>query len=213
MYYPVYLNLKGKRCLVVGGGSVALRKVSGLLKAQAKVKVVSPDAAVRLKKLAKAGRIELALRHYRSGELKKSMLVIGATDDERVNRRIFNDAQNKGILVNIVDNPKYCNFIVPSVLRRGDLCISISTGGVSPALAKNIRKELEKSYGRWFNGYLKVLSSWRKKVVKNIKDERLRRRLLIKLASPGLLIPVRRGKLKEVKSKLTGIIGPYLKKE
>ena len=142
-YYPVYLSLEGKKCVVVGGGEVAWRKVETLLAAGTKVCLVSPEITPGIDELVKAGKLVHIRREYRTGDLEGAFLVIGATDNEDINRQVACDAEKTGILVNIVDVPKLCNFIVPSKVERGDLIISISTGGTSPALAKKIRKQLE----------------------------------------------------------------------
>ena len=143
-YYPVFLNLEGKRCVVVGGGDVAERKVLALLDSGASVTVISPELTERLYDLKFAGRIEHLQRDYREGDLKGAFIVIAATSEMDVNRKVSGDAE--GIPVNVVDTPELCSFIVPSVLRRGPLTIAVSTSGTSPALSRSIREELEALY-------------------------------------------------------------------
>ena len=146
-YYPVFLNLSGKKCVVVGGGKVAGRKVGALLECGAEVTVVSPELCEELKGLVEAGEITAAVRPYRSGDLKGSAVVIAATGTRSVNVEIVNEARKRGIPVNVVDDPDYSDFIVPSCLKRGDITIAVSTSGKSPALARKIRENLEKNIG------------------------------------------------------------------
>lgn len=145
-YYPVVLNLRGKRCVVVGGGRVAERKVYALLECGALVTVVSPTLAPGLHVLAEKKQISFFSRNYRKGDLKDAVLAIATTNYPEVNRNVFDEGQSKGVLVNVVDEPHRSNFLVPSVLRRGDLLIAVSTGGKSPALSRRIREELEETY-------------------------------------------------------------------
>ena len=142
-YYPVFLELSGRPCLVIGGGDVAQRKVEGLLAAGARVVVVSPSLTPALEALRDVGRITQMAREYSPGDLRGYVLAIVATDDGAVNARVAQEGRNLGVWVNAVDDPQSCDFIVPSVVRRGDLVIAISTGGQSPALARRVREELE----------------------------------------------------------------------
>lgn len=128
---------------MVGGGAVALRKVEALLAAGATVTVVAPRLAKALKALGQNGRVAVLSRRYRRGDLRGMSLAIAATNDPTVNRQVAADAGRRGILVNVVDEPGLCSFIMPSVVRRGDLVLAISTGGRSPAMAKRLRRELE----------------------------------------------------------------------
>ncbi|MBI2957759.1 MAG: bifunctional precorrin-2 dehydrogenase/sirohydrochlorin ferrochelatase [Chloroflexi bacterium] len=142
-YYPLFMNIEGQPCLVVGGGEVAARKVNSLLECGARVSVVSPWLCDSLRSLRESGKIEAALRGYRDGDTRGSVLVIAATDDSDLNARIYREASASRIPVNVVDAPGQSTFIVPSVFKRGDVTIAISTGGRSPALAKRIRIALE----------------------------------------------------------------------
>jgi precorrin-2 dehydrogenase / sirohydrochlorin ferrochelatase len=146
-YYPINLDLRGKNCLVVGGGDVAERKVNTLLGCDAIVTVVSPEATEDICELARHGEIELRLRSFEPDDMEGAFVVIASTDDAGVNTEVSKLAQQNGTLVNVVDDPALCNFIVPATVSRGDLQISVSTGGSSPALAKRIRKQLESTYG------------------------------------------------------------------
>jgi siroheme synthase-like protein len=142
-YYPVALNVEGRKCVVVGGGQVSLRKVITLLEHGADVDVVSPELCTELSGLVKDGKIAARNRGFQSGDLKGSFIAVAATDDNRINEQVAKEAKASGIPVNIVDDPAGSDFIVPSSLSRGDVVIAVSTGGKSPALARKIRSKLE----------------------------------------------------------------------
>jgi len=187
-YYPVFLNLAGKKALVVGGGRVAERKVLSLLAAGAGITVVSPSLTKRLAKQASEGRITHRARNYRRGDLKGAFLVIAATDDSALNRQVAIDAP---ALVNVVDVPGECNFIAPSVVRRDPLIVAVSTSGASPALSRAIRKELEVLYGPGFSDYLRFVKKIRAKALKEIPDGKKRMKFLKTLASEETLKTIR----------------------
>jgi siroheme synthase-like protein len=142
-YFPIYLEMAGRRCLVVGGGEVAERKVASLLEAGAKVAAISPEATDNLLHWSRENRIEFIARRYQSGDLAGYDLVFVATDEPDVSTQVCNEARRLGVWVNAADDPARCDFILPSVLRRGDLTVAVSSGGRSPALARVIREELE----------------------------------------------------------------------
>jgi precorrin-2 dehydrogenase/sirohydrochlorin ferrochelatase len=179
-YYPAFLNLRGKKAVVVGGGNIAERKILSLLKAGATVTVVSPAITARLSREKTKKNIEHIARCYRKGDLRGSVLVVAATNSPSVNTQIAVDAPS---LVNVVDVPKECSFIAPSVITRGPLTIAISTGGISPAFSKTIRQELEKIYGPEIGEYLNFVGSIRKKALAGISDKKKRERFLKDLAA------------------------------
>jgi precorrin-2 dehydrogenase / sirohydrochlorin ferrochelatase len=146
-FYIACLKLTGRRCLVVGGGDIGLEKVEGLLACDAKVVLVSPDAVASLQELAAEGSIEWERREYRSEDLERTFIAIAATNDTDVNIRVYEDAEHRAMLVNIVDVPPLCNFILPAIVRTGPLAIAISTAGASPALAKRIKRQIADEYG------------------------------------------------------------------
>lgn len=146
-YYPVFLNVRGKKCVVVGGGEVALRKVQTLLEHGAAVEVVSPALCSELDRLARDGKIKARNNQLEPSDLEGTLIVIAATDDPGTNSRVAAEAGRRKTLVNVVDDRELCDFIVPSSIRRGDLMIAISTGGKSPALSRKIRVRLEKLFG------------------------------------------------------------------
>ncbi|MFP5451640.1 MAG: bifunctional precorrin-2 dehydrogenase/sirohydrochlorin ferrochelatase [Thermoleophilia bacterium] len=148
VFYPMFVDIEGRRALVVGGGPVATEKVEKLLDHGAAVRLVSPDLTPELREMVRDGRIhELHERTYEPSDLDGCFMVIAATNLDAVNRMIWQDAEALNILCNVVDVPPMCNFIVPSIVRRGELAIAISTGGASPVVAKHIRRDLEATYG------------------------------------------------------------------
>jgi precorrin-2 dehydrogenase/sirohydrochlorin ferrochelatase len=206
-YYPVYLKLKGRKCVVIGGGEVARRKVEALLAAGAKVWLVSPEITPELSKLAEKGDITHLNRKYLTGDLEDAFLVIGATDEENINRRVAEDGARAGILVNIVDAPELCNFIVPSTVMRGDLILSISTGGNSPALAKQIRKQLEQLYGEEYAEYVKLLGRCRKLILQRIPDMAQRRRIFQALIDSDLIELIKQRNRDKIRQRIKEIVG------
>ncbi len=187
-YYPAFINIKDKECIVIGGGNIAERKALSLLNSGAKVKVISPELTDTLKKYVKEGQIRYLKRKYRKGDTKDAFVVIVATSDPDVNKKITKEST---CLVNVVDNPEISNFIVPSVLKRGLLTIAISTSGASPAMAKYIRKELEGLYGRDFGKFLNLLKKIRTEVLKKVSDKRKRETILKKLIEKNVIKALR----------------------
>jgi precorrin-2 dehydrogenase / sirohydrochlorin ferrochelatase len=146
-FYIACLKLTGRRCVVVGGGDVGLEKVEGLLASDARVVLVAPEAVDGLAALAAEGSIEWERREYRPEDLERTFIAIAATDDTDVNIRVYEDAERRAMLVNVVDVPPLCNFILPAIVRTGPLAIAISTAGASPALAKRIKRQIADEYG------------------------------------------------------------------
>src|SRR5437763_6453179 len=146
-FYIACLRLKGRRALVVGGGDVGLEKVEGLLACDADVTLVAPEAIAPLRALAKEGSIRWEQREYDAQDLEGTFIAIAATSDTDVNIRVYEDAERRAMLVNVVDVPPLCNFILPAIVRTGPLAIAISTAGASPALAKRITREIQDQFG------------------------------------------------------------------
>ncbi len=188
-YYPVFLNLHGKKAVVIGGGGVAERKVRTLVNAGAFVKLISPDITNALEKLKKRGLLIHIKRHYKKGDLKNAFIVIAGTSSALINQKIAQDAKH---LINVIDNPSEGNFIAPSLVKRGPLTIAISSEGTSPAVAKVIRKEIELFYGKEFIRYLEFLRTMRTKALIEIKDNKERRAFLKSLASKKIFDTVRK---------------------
>ena len=206
MYYPVNLDVRGKKCLVAGGGKVALQKVKGLLRAGALPAVVAPQLDGALIKLASQRKIRLIRDSFRANYLKGIFLAIAATDNRQANSKIAALCRRKNLLVNAVDQPGDCTFTVPSIFRRGPLTIAIATNGASPALSKKIRKELEKIYGREFGGFLRLLGRLRGEAVRTIPSQRLRKRLFEKVIASDVLALVRKGKGSEAEKRVRQIL-------
>ena len=144
-YYPVYLNLRGRRCVIIGGGTVAEGKITRLLDSGADICVVSPDATPGIRQFAADGAVRWEQRKYQSGDLEGAFIAIAATNVREVNRRIFEEAEQRSVMLNAVDDPPNCSFIAPSIVQRGPVTLAISTGGVSPALARRLRESLQAS--------------------------------------------------------------------
>ena len=200
-YYPVSLDINGKRCVVVGGGEVALRKVNVLLEHEAIVQVISPELCAELEDLYAAGRIMTAKRPYADGDLAGAFVVISATDDVEANRKVAAGAEKLGVLINVVDTPNLSNFIVPSHLRRGDLTVAVSTGGKSPALAHRIKEELENIFGDDYATLLALVGRVRSELRQSgvtATGEDWQRALDINM----LLTLIREGKIDEAKQRL-----------
>ena len=180
-FYPVLLNLKNKDCLIIGGGRVAERKAISLLKAGANVSLLSPRITDRLQRIVRKGGVKYIPSDYDRKFLKKTFLVIVATDNHGVNTKICQQALKRNILVNCVDSPELCNFIVPAVFRRGDILVAVSTSGKAPGLAKKIRDDLKKIINRDYLLKLRVIEKVRRKIKKSIPSVKKRKVVLKKL--------------------------------
>jgi len=163
-YFPIYLDIRNKKVLVVGGGVIAQRKIESLLEAGANILLASKELTRQIRKYEEEGRIFVIGCEYEKKYLEKVFMVIAATDDAELNHRISQDALEKGLLINAVDQPEDCNFIFPSVLKRGDLVLAISTSGKSPALAKKIREQLEQEFGNEYEILLNIMGFLRKEI-------------------------------------------------
>ncbi|MDX6541193.1 MAG: precorrin-2 dehydrogenase [Gaiellales bacterium] len=155
------LNLRGRRCLVVGAGPVGLEKIEGLLAAEADVQVVALEAIPEVEELAREGSLRLELRGWRSDDLVDAFLVFAATSDTELNVRVFQEAERRTMLVNVVDVPPLCNFIMPAIARNGPISIAVSTRGASPALAKRLRTEIAETYGEPYAQLAEMLNDIR----------------------------------------------------
>ncbi len=176
-YFPVTLKLGGRRCLVVGGGKVALRKARALMQAGAKVIVAAPEFDPAFNGLQKKGAV-LRRKRYSALDLRGAFFAVAATNDRELNDRISRDARKARILINVVDEPDLSDAIIPSTLRRGDFSISVSTGGASPMLAAKIRREAEKEFHGSFGGYVALLGELRDKIRLADMTETKKRKLL-----------------------------------
>lgn len=181
--YSISLNLDGAKCLVVGGGNIAFRKVESLMASGAAVKVVSPDVAGEIDALE---GVEIVRRKFRIDDLEGMFLVISATDNREVNEQVADAARERGMLVNVVDVPDLCNFYVNAQVRRGDLTISVSTGGASPAMARRIREELDGRYGAEYAEFLSLMREYRPAIIEKFSDLEHRTVIFKKLANAGI---------------------------
>lgn len=163
--YPVCLEISNKLCVVVGGGSVAERKVLSLLTAGAQVRVISPLLAGTLTPLADDGRIEWFERGFEQGDLAGALLIFAATNNRKVQKAVFQEAAQTGQLVNVIDAPDRCSFHVPAVVQRGDLTLAVSTGGKSPAVASMVRRQLAENFGEEYGLLLNLISRLREQLL------------------------------------------------
>jgi precorrin-2 dehydrogenase/sirohydrochlorin ferrochelatase len=188
VYYPICLNVQAERCLVVGGGDVAARKVASLVEAGAAVVVVAPDVCDAL-----AGREDATVvrRPWQESDLDGALLVIVATDDRSLNERVARAARKRGVLCNVVDDAGLSDFIVPASMRRGALLVSVSTSGALPALARSVREELEERFGPDYAGYLEIVGRIREDIVGSVSDENARREIFGRFADAGFIESVR----------------------
>ena len=212
-YYPVHLDINNRKVLVVGGGGVGTRKVRTLLACGARVTVVSLEASRQLNDLATSGEIELAERSYQSNDLSGMFLVIGATNDEKLNRQISGDADRLNTLCNIADRPEVCNFILPSIVHRDDLVITISTSGKSPALAKKLRKALENQFGEEYGQLLRLMGAIRKKLLRQAHEPEAHKPLFEQLLNSDLLGMLQENKIDDINALLFDILGEGFKFE
>jgi len=206
-YYPVNLDVQNRDCLVVGGGSVGERKVKTLLECGARVTVVTTLATERLQALASEGHIDLKTRGYEPSDLKGKFLVIGATDSKEINEKISEDAARRGLLCNIADRPAACSFVLPAIVRQGDLVIAISTSNKSPAVARRIRQTLEKEFGPEYTVLLNLMGAIRQKLLAEAKSPEAHKRMFERLLDEGLLEMIREGRIKDVDSLLNDVLG------
>jgi precorrin-2 dehydrogenase/sirohydrochlorin ferrochelatase len=206
-YYPVNLNIHGRPCLVVGGGAVGVRKVAGLRDGGARVTVVAQTAAPVLLEMAQRRAIALHQRPFRTSDLDGMFLVIGATDDAALNRTISREAERRNILCNIVDVPQCCNFILPAVIRRGDLLIAVSTSGKSPAFAKHLRRQMQARFGEEYATFLDLMGAIRDRLLRREHAPEVHKPLFERLINGGLLEMIRRDQREAIDQLLGEVLG------
>ncbi|RLB16026.1 MAG: bifunctional precorrin-2 dehydrogenase/sirohydrochlorin ferrochelatase [Deltaproteobacteria bacterium] len=186
-YYPVFLDLNHKRALVVGGGLVAQRKVETLVNYGASISVISRELTGRLEEMAAEGILQYLGPEFRDEYLEGVFLVIAATDDPMLNHQVSQRAQERGLLINAVDQPEDCNFIVPAIMSRGDLQIAISTSGKSPALAGKIRQQMEVQFGEEYERLLFLMGRIRKEVLSRGLPQKENKSIFKKIIDSGIL--------------------------
>ena len=208
LFYPMNLDLTGRRCIVVGGGKVAERKVLGLLQAAGKVTLIAPKLTERLLELAHAGLVDWYELRYMKGMLKdmKPLLVFCATDNRDVNEQAAEEAREEGALVNDVTEPEQTDFTVPSSFRRGDLLVTLSTEGASPAFSRALRRELEQEFPESFGLWLERLKEMRAEMKEKLSGSGERQDFWRQALSPRVLDLVRSGKLEQAEAEIRNAI-------
>jgi len=181
--FPMFVKLEGKRCLVVGAGKVGEPKIHGLIDTGARIHVIALEASEAVHEWANAGKITLEVRAFDAGDLEGTFLTVVATPSRVLNGSIYREAQRRGVLCNVVDDPEYCDFYYPAVVRRGDLQIAISTNGQSPSLAQKLRQQLERQFGPGYAQWVAELGETRRLVLASDLDPQRKSDLLHSLAS------------------------------
>jgi precorrin-2 dehydrogenase / sirohydrochlorin ferrochelatase len=205
-YYPAFLDLRGTSCLVVGGGQVGERKVKTLLECGALVHLVSPELTPFLEEEVRQGRVRRIASDFAPSQMDGMFLVIGATDDPEINRRVSVEARSRNLLCNIVDRPRECSFIVPSTITRGDLILAVSTGGQSPALAKKIRQELENLFPDSYSWYVALLGRIREYVLAQGFPQAKNQRIFESLIDAPILEWLQGGDLENLTNRLVRLL-------
>lgn len=206
-YYPVYIQLWEQPCVVIGGGKIAEGKVEGLLAAQAKVTVISPNLTQRLHDLANAKQITCLARPYQAGDLTGAFMIICATDQAEINHKVWEEASANRQLVNVVDDTPRCNFIAPSILRKGDLTIAISTSGKAPALAVRLKERLQREIGPEYERFLELAGELREPLAQHIPDFETRKALWYELVDSEILDALARGDESSAREIISQVIG------
>ena len=205
-YYPIFLNLHNKLCVVIGGGKVAERKVISLLRAGALVKLISPKITEGLKKLKLAGDIQHISRNYKYGDLENTFLAIAATSDIQVNKQVSQEAYIKNIPVNVINSIESCSFILPSIISKGAFTVAISTSGISPAIARTLKDYIEASLPENIEDFLIYIDNIRKDVIRNIKNPIERKKILKAIGSNCSIEILKKEGINKVKEYIEKII-------
>jgi len=206
-YYPVYIQLLEQPCTVIGGGKIAEGKVEGLLTAEANVTVISPNLTLRLHELAEEKQITYVARAYQPGDLMGAFMVICATDQAEINHQVWQEASANRQLVNVVDDTPRCNFIAPSILRKGDLTIAISTSGKAPALAVRLRERLQRELGSEYERFLELAGELREPLARNVPDFETRKALWYELVDSEILDALARGDETSAREIISQVVG------
>src|SRR5256714_11860039 len=205
-FYPVFLDLRGRRAVVIGGGAVAEQKVRGLTAAGAHVTVVSPDLSPGLTDLAARGAIELRRRSYRGGDLAGAWLAIAASDDRAVNAAVWAEAERLGVPLNAVDDLEHCSFIAPAIHREGDITVAVSTGGKSPALAVRLRQRIARLVGRVEARLCALLGELRPELATRVPDVRARTALWYEIVDSDVIDHLRRGDVEGARRRIDELV-------
>jgi precorrin-2 dehydrogenase / sirohydrochlorin ferrochelatase len=199
-YYPIYLDLKGRDVLVVGGGAIAEGKAMQLVEAGARVTVVSPELTDALRAAADSGKITHLCGSFAEGDLNGAFMVISATDDRRVNEKVAKDAKERGLLCNVVDQPDLCDFITPALVTRGALQISVSTGGGSPTLTQRVKREVAALIGEEYGVLLELATEMRAEAKDRVADFERRKEVLRAFVESDALDLIRADRLDEARA-------------
>jgi precorrin-2 dehydrogenase len=206
-YYPVYIELRNQSCVVIGGGKIAEGKVEGLLAVEARVTVISPELSPRLQELSNQKQITYIPRAYQAGDLTGAFMVICATDQAEINHQVWQEASANRQLVNVVDDTPRCNFIAPSILRKGDLTIAISTSGKAPALAVRLKERFQREIGPEYERFLELAGELREPLAKHIPDFETRKALWYELVDSDILEVLARGEEDSAKEIISQVVG------
>ena len=206
-YYPVYIQMHEQPCIVIGGGKIAEGKVAGLLAVNAKVTIISPDLTPHLHELAKQNLMTYIARTYQPGDLTGAFMVICATDHAEINQQVWQEATANQQLVNVVDDTPRCNFIAPSILRKGDLTIAISTSGKAPALAVRLKERLQRELGPEYERFLELAGKLREPLAHHIPDFETRKALWYELVDSEILNALARGNEDSAKEIISQVVG------
>jgi precorrin-2 dehydrogenase/sirohydrochlorin ferrochelatase len=206
MFYPIYLNLHGKRVVVVGGGEVAERKIESLLGTGASITVISPEVTAGILMLAGERRVELHRRPYRSGDCSGATLVLSATGNDATEQSVCEEARKAGALVNTADQPALCDFIMPAVVRRGDIAIAISTSGTSPGLAARLRLKIARLIGPEYGRLARLLSEARPQIRQRIPGQADRKVLQYRILDSDIMTYLKKNDMAGAQRRLREII-------
>lgn len=206
-YYPVLLDVRDQRCIIVGAGAVGERKAVTLLNCRAKVELIGKILSSTLADLVKEHRVKYLGNQYNDFYLEEAFLVIAATDDSALNYRIAEDARRRGILYNTVDRPDLCSFIVPSIINRGDLIVAFSTSGKSPAFAKKLRMEFEEVFGKEYEVFLDLMGRIRERVLCKSQDSSKNRKIFEQLVYSPVLGWIKKGDVESLDNLLINLLG------
>lgn len=208
-YYPLCADLTGRRCLVVGGGLIAQRKVTTLLGYGAQVTVISPTATRRLTRYAREGKIRYVPRRFRPADLRGAWLVYASTNEQAINELVYRTAERLCIFTNVVDQKPLCSFIAPAIFKRGPLTIAVSTGGASPSVAKKLRRELGERIGADYGSILKLLSGLRGIAQRKLPSYRDRKRYFNRLVNGRVFALTRVGKPAAARREALALLDRY----
>ncbi len=207
-YFPIHIDIRGKLAVIIGGGAVAERKCLSLLDAGAMVRVISPELVPGMKELASECRIDYKARKYREGDLGNALLVFAATDSHEVNMAVAAEATTLGIPANIADSPEISTFVSPAVIVRGDLMITVSTGGKSPALSRKIRQDLEVCFGEEYVPALQLLGAIREKLLTDKRSGKYNKKLFDALVARDVPELFKSRSFNEINRLLRELFGP-----